>query len=176
MAHPDQPSVALTIAGSDSGGGAGIQADLKTFAAFGVHGLSAISALTAQSTTEVRSVFPIPASFVAEQIDTLVDDFRVDAVKTGMIADPETIEVVRARAQAHRWKLVMDPVMVAASGARLASEPVVRAMERLFPFATILTPNLDEVEVLLGSRPEDADAMAEAAKLLLERGPQAVLV
>jgi hydroxymethylpyrimidine/phosphomethylpyrimidine kinase len=166
----------MTIAGSDSGGGAGIQADLKTFAAHRVHGLSALSALTAQSTTEVRAVHPVSTEFVAAQVDTLADDFTIHAVKTGMIGEPETIELIVDRVARWSWPLVVDPVMVAASGDRLASDAVVEAFRRLIPRATVVTPNLDEVEVLLGWRPVDADGMARAGRALLQLGAQAVLV
>ncbi|HJL40887.1 MAG TPA: bifunctional hydroxymethylpyrimidine kinase/phosphomethylpyrimidine kinase, partial [Myxococcales bacterium LLY-WYZ-16_1] len=160
----------MTIAGSDSGGGAGIQADLKTFAAHRVHGLSALSALTAQSTTEVRAVHPVSTEFVAAQVDTLADDFTIHAVKTGMIGEPETIELILDRVARWSWPLVVDPVMVAASGDRLASDAVVEAFRRLIPRATVVTPNLDEVEVLLGWRPGDADGMARAGRALLQLG------
>lgn len=167
---------ALTVAGSDSGGGAGVQADLKTFAAHRVHGLTAVAALTAQSTTEVRSVHAVPASFVAEQIDVLADDFIIDVVKTGMIGDPDTIDVLVDRVRRHRWPLVVDPVMVASSGARLADRPVVHALVRLFAEAHIVTPNLDEVEVLLGFRPENPDDMVRAGQAILDRGARAALI
>lgn len=176
MASSEQPACALTIAGSDSGGGAGIQADLKAFAAFQVHGLSAISALTAQSTVEVRAVHPVPAAFVAQQIDTLTDDFRIDAVKTGMLADPATVQVILDRARSQGWKLVVDPVMVAASGARLVGPEVVRALTGLYSLAELVTPNLDEVEVLLGWRPRDAAEMERAGRQLLDHGPRAALI
>jgi len=176
MARDEQPACALTIAGSDSGGGAGIQADLKAFAALRVHGLSAISALTAQSTTEVRAVHPVPAAFVAQQIDTLVDDFRIDAVKTGMLADPATVEVILDRTRRLSWRLVVDPVMVAASGARLVGPEVVRALTGLYSLAELVTPNLDEVEVLLGWRPRDAKEMERAGRQLLDHGPRAALI
>jgi len=172
-----RPATALSIAGSDSGGGAGIQADLKTFAALKVHGLTAVAALTAQSTIEVREVFSVPASFVAAQLDTLTDDFTIDAVKTGMLADPETLTLVAERTRRHRWPLVVDPVMVAATGARLVGDEVVAAMRGLFRHATVVTPNLDEMEVLTGQRPRDADAMAKAAiALCREVGAGAVLL
>jgi hydroxymethylpyrimidine/phosphomethylpyrimidine kinase len=145
-------------------------------AALQVHGLSAITALTAQSTTEVRDVFPVPAAFVATQLDTLTDDFTIDAAKTGMIADPDAIEVVRERAARWGWRLVVDPVMVAATGARLVSDAVVERLASLFALATVVTPNLDEVEVLVGWRPIDPDGMERAGRELLARGSRAVLV
>ncbi|MEM1023343.1 MAG: bifunctional hydroxymethylpyrimidine kinase/phosphomethylpyrimidine kinase [Myxococcota bacterium] len=177
MSLPKRPATALTIAGSDSGGGAGIQADLKTFAALKVHGLSAIAALTAQSTTEVRDVLAVPANFVAAQLDTLVDDFPIDACKTGMIADPATIEVVAQRVEDHAWPLVVDPVMVAATGARLVNDEVVDGLRSLFRLATVVTPNLDEMEVLTGVRPRRPEEMADAALALCrEVGAGAVLL
>ncbi len=174
---PLRPATALSIAGSDSGGGAGLQADLKTFAALKVHGLTAVAALTAQSTTEVRDIFSVPAAFVAAQLDTLADDFAIDAVKTGMLADPETLALVAERTLRHRWPLVVDPVMVAASGARLVTDEVVAAMRDLFRRATVVTPNLDEMEVLTGQRPQRADEMAKAALALCrDSGAGAVLL
>ncbi|NLE48632.1 MAG: bifunctional hydroxymethylpyrimidine kinase/phosphomethylpyrimidine kinase [Sandaracinaceae bacterium] len=142
---------AMTIAGSDSGGGAGIQADLKTFAAFGVHGVSAIAALTAQNTLGVHAVHQPPLEFLRAQLDVLFDDFEIRAVKIGMLADAETIrlvaDVLRARRPA---SIVLDPVMIAASGARLLEDRAIEAMvEELLPLATILTPNFDEGLLLL---------------------------
>lgn len=168
--------MALTVAGSDSGGGAGIQADLKAFAAHRVHGLSALSALTAQSSVEVRAVYPVPTEFVAAQIDTLVDDFPIHAVKTGMIGEAETLRVVADRVRLGGWPLVVDPVMVASSGAKLASPSVVAAFRGLFELATVVTPNLDEVAVWLGHRPGSPEEMEQAGRELLGWGAQAVLV
>ncbi|MBK6684137.1 MAG: bifunctional hydroxymethylpyrimidine kinase/phosphomethylpyrimidine kinase [Deltaproteobacteria bacterium] len=169
--------IALTVAGSDSGGGAGIQADLKTFAALGTHGLSAITALTAQSTTEVRAIHEVPADFVRLQLETLGDDFRIDAAKTGMLASPSVIEEVALFFEARPIPLVVDPVMVASSGARLVGTAAAQVIvERLFPRAALITPNLDEVEILLGQRPQDVDEMTAAGRELLTLGPAAVLV
>lgn len=169
--------IALTVAGSDSGGGAGIQADLKTFAALGTHGLSAITALTAQSTTEVRAIHDVPADFVRLQLETLGDDFRIDAAKTGMLASVQVIEEVALFFEARPIPLVVDPVMVASSGARLVGTTAAQVIvERLFPRAALITPNLDEVEVLLGQRPKDVEEMTAAGRELLTLGPAAVLV
>lgn len=169
--------IALTVAGSDSGGGAGIQADLKAFAALGTHGLSAITALTAQSTTEVRAIHDVPADFVRAQLATVADDFRIDAAKTGMLASPEVIDVVAEFFEGRPIPLVVDPVMVASSGARLVAEAAVeRIVGRLFPRAALITPNLDEVAVLLGRRPTDVAEMEAAGRELLALGPVAVLV
>ena len=171
--------VALTIAGSDSGGGAGIQADLKTFAALGVYGTSAITALTAQNTLGVQGVFDVPADFVRRQLTSIFDDFEVGAVKIGMISRPDTIEVVadelaRRRAPA----IVLDPVMVATSGDRLTSDEAMRALRTvLFPLARLITPNIPEAAALLRSKPAETEAaMEEQARELLEFGPAAVLV
>ena len=146
---------ALTIAGSDSGGGAGIQADLKTFSALGVYGCSVIVALTAQNTRAVTAIHDVPAAFVTAQIDAVFSDIRVDAVKIGMLSRPETIAAVADGLL--RWKprhVVLDPVMVAKSGDRLLREEAVASLkERLLPLATLITPNLPEAAVLLG---EDA--------------------
>jgi hydroxymethylpyrimidine/phosphomethylpyrimidine kinase len=154
---------ALTIAGSDSGGGAGIQADLKAFAAAGAHGMSAIVALTAQNTTAVTAVHELPAEFVVAQLDAVFDDIGVDAVKTGMLYSRPIIEAVAAYLAERPVPLVVDPVMIASSGARLLEEDAVGALVRLlFPLATVVTPNLFEAIALvgdLGSRPKLAQAL-----------------
>jgi hydroxymethylpyrimidine/phosphomethylpyrimidine kinase len=141
----------LTIAGSDSGGGAGIQADLKAFAVAGCHGMSAIVALTAQNTTGVTAVHEVPPEFVRAQLETVFDDLGVDAAKTGMLFSAELIETVADFLAGHPVPLVVDPVMVASSGARLLREDAVATLvERLFPLATVITPNLPEAEALVG--------------------------
>jgi len=147
------PAVALTIAGSDSGGGAGLQADLKTFAALGVFGASAVTALTAQNTLGVRGVQPVPAAFVFAQVDAVLSDLDVRAVKTGMLATSEVVTAVAGLAAAGRLPhLVVDPVMVASSGDRLLEQAAERAyLELLLPHAAVLTPNLLEAQVLLGA-------------------------
>lgn len=146
---------ALTIAGSDSGGGAGTQADLKTFSALGVYGCSVIVALTAQNTKAVTAIHDVPADFVTAQIDAVFSDIRVDTVKIGMLSRPETIAAVADGLL--RWKprhVVLDPVMVAKSGDRLLREEAVASLkERLLPLATLITPNLPEAAVLLGEEP-----------------------
>ena len=140
---------ALTIAGSDSGGGAGIQADLKTFAALGVHGMSALTAITAQNTREVTMVHDIPVEMVREQIRVVVEDIGVDAVKTGMLHTSEIIVAVASELKRIDAPLVVDPVMVAKSGARLLREDAVKSLiDELIPLATVLTPNAGEAEVL----------------------------
>jgi hydroxymethylpyrimidine/phosphomethylpyrimidine kinase len=146
------PPVVLTIAGSDSGGGAGIQADLKTFAAFGVFGTSAITAVTAQNTAEVRVVHALPVEVVRAQIEAVLDDLPVAAVKTGMLATTEILELVATLANAGRLpNLVVDPVMVSSTGARLLDEEAERRYgQRLLPAATVFTPNLFEAGVLVG--------------------------
>src|SRR5690348_782874 len=134
---------ALTIAGSDSGGGAGIQADLKAFAAAGVHGMSAIVALTAQNTTGVTAVHEVPPEFVTAQLDAVFSDLGVDAAKTGMLFSRGAIDAVADYLEAHAVPLVVDPVMVASSGAKLLSDDAVETLvARLFPLATVVTPNL----------------------------------
>ena len=170
--------VALTIAGSDSGGGAGIQADLKTFAALGVHGTSAITAITAQNTLTVTAIQELPVALIRAQIDAIMDDLGPAAAKTGMLSSPEIIEAVAAAIEAHQIALlVVDPVMVAKGGARLLREEAVDALRRrLLPLAAVLTPNLPEAEVLLG-RPVASLAERElAARDLLALGPRAVVV
>jgi hydroxymethylpyrimidine/phosphomethylpyrimidine kinase len=171
--------VALTIAGSDSSGGAGIQADLKTFAAFGVYGASVITALTAQNTQGVRAIHPVPAAFVAAQMDAVFDDLDVKAVKIGMVAQLATIEAIAATLSrltpAH---VVLDPVMVATSGDRLLPSDAVSALLRdLFPLASLVTPNLPEAAALLGEPiATDAAAIANQGRRLMALGPQAVVI
>jgi hydroxymethylpyrimidine/phosphomethylpyrimidine kinase len=156
---------ALTIAGSDSGGGAGIQADLKAFAAAGVHGTTAIVALTAQNTVGVTAVHEVPPGFVRAQLDAVWGDIGVDAAKTGMLFSRAVIETVADWLEAHRVPLVVDPVMLASSGARLLEEDAVEALvRRLFPLATVVTPNLMEAQALAGrdgTRRELAEALVE---------------
>ena len=169
---------AMTVAGSDSGGGAGIQADLKTFAALGVFGTSAVTALTAQNTRGVLGVFPVTPEFVALQIDAIAKDIGADAVKTGMLANRGIIEVVAAKIAEHRLgPLVVDPVMVAKSGDPLL-EPQARdaLMDLLLPLAAVVTPNLPEAEVLCGFPVTDLDGMRRAARSIHNRGPRCVVV
>src|SRR5437763_16565343 len=140
---------AVTIAGSDSGGGAGVQADLKAFAAAGVHGMSAIVALTAQNTVGVIAVHELPTEFVTAQLDAVFSDLGVDAAKTGMLFSRPVIDAVADYLEAHRVPLVVDPVMVASSGAQLLEDDAVAALVgRLFPLATVVTPNLAEARAL----------------------------
>ncbi len=171
-------SCALTIAGSDSGGGAGIQADLRTFAAFGVHGLSAIAALTAQHTRGVTAVHVPPVDFLRAQIDACFDDFRIGAVKLGMLANAEVIHAVADALEFHAPDcIVLDPVMVATSGAKLLEGDALHALRtRLLPMATVLTPNIPEAELLLGHPIDNADTADDAARALLALGARAVLL
>ena len=168
----------LSIAGSDSGGGAGIQADLKTFAALGCYGMTAITALTAQNTQGVRGIHGVPAPFLAAQIDAVVEDIGVDAVKIGMLHSPEVVRVVAEAIGRHRLpNVVLDPVMVATSGDRLiAGETVGTLVRELFPLAAVVTPNLDEAGWLLGRTIEAEDALGAAADDLLALGARAVLL
>jgi len=162
----------LTIAGSDSGGGAGIQADLKAFAAAGCHGTSAIVALTAQNTTGVSAVHELPPAFVLAQLEAVFSDIGVDAAKTGMLFSAPIVATVGEYLAAHPVPLVVDPVMVASSGSRLLREDAVETLvTRLFPLAAVITPNLMEAEALVGSGPRD-----ELARRLHELGPAAVIV
>ena len=163
---------ALTIAGSDSGGGAGIQADLKAFAAAGAHGMSAIVALTAQNTTGVTAVHEVPAAFVVAQLEAVYSDLGVDAAKTGMLFSRRVIEAVAGFLDAHPTPLVVDPVLVASSGARLLEDDAVVALvELLFPLATVVTPNLFEARTLAGE-----GTRAELAERLVALGAPAALV
>jgi hydroxymethylpyrimidine/phosphomethylpyrimidine kinase len=178
MEHP----VALTIAGSDSGGGAGIQADLKTFVAFGVHGASAISCLTAQNPRRVLGVEPCSPRLLRLQIEAVFEEFPPAAVKTGMLFSAENIRVVanffqNRKSKTRDLKLVVDPVMVAASGARLlqpAAEKTLR--EKLLPLATLVTPNLDEAEILAGTKISSPEKMRAAAREIRSRYGCAVLL
>ncbi len=178
MTTPSSPVSALTIAGSDSGGGAGIQADLKTFAAHRVHGLCAIAALTAQHTRGVTAVEVPPPAFLRAQIDACFDDFDIAAVKIGMLANADMIQaVVKALDQHCPPHIVLDPVMVATSGAQLLANTAIDVLrKRLVPMATVITPNLHEAEFLLGRPIPDLDAMREACDALLDLGAGAVLL
>jgi hydroxymethylpyrimidine/phosphomethylpyrimidine kinase len=170
--------IALTIAGSDSGGGAGIQADLKTFQQFGVFGTSVIVALTAQNTRQVRAVESVPENMVTEQLTALAEDLPPAALKTGMLAEAALVRLVARAIRENGWgPLVVDPVMVASSGARLLSteaEEVVR--EDLLPLAALVTPNLDEAAILTGRVVHDAPTMERAGSTLLRFGAGAALV
>jgi hydroxymethylpyrimidine/phosphomethylpyrimidine kinase len=170
--------VVLTIAGSDSGGGAGIQADLKTFAALGVYGASAITAITAQNTQRVSDILELPPALVAAQIDAVVTDIGAAAVKTGMLANAAIIETVADRLREHGLEnVVVDPVMVAKSGDRLLREDAVAAMrERLLPLAMVVTPNLPEAEVLLGRPMGSWDDVREGARAFVAMGAKAVVM
>ena len=170
--------VALTIAGSDSGGGAGIQADLKTFAVLGVHGTSAITAITAQNTVGVTHVLELPTPLISEQIKVVVEDIGVQAAKTGMLSSAAIIAAVADAVTRHRIRnLVVDPVMVAKGGAKLLRDDAVAALrERMVPLAAVLTPNLPEAEVLLERRIQSLDERRQAACDLVAMGARAVVV
>ena len=168
----------LTIAGSDSGGGAGIQADLKTFAALGCYGMTAITALTAQNTTGVRSIHAVPPAMLRDQIDAVVEDIGVDAVKIGMLHSPEVVRTVAEAIERHGLqRVVLDPVMVATSGAVLIDNPAIAALvKELFGRAVLVTPNLDEAALLVGRRLSSEADMELAARELLAKGARAVLL
>jgi len=169
---------ALTIAGSDSGGGAGIQADLKTFSALGCYGMSVITAITAQNTHEVTALHAVPAEVITAQLDAVLSDIGTDAIKVGMLFSPEITEAVGAGLR--RWgagSIVVDPVMVSKSGDRLLTEPAVEALkEHVFPIAEVITPNLPEASALLGREVTTRGDMEPAARDLLETGARAVLL
>jgi hydroxymethylpyrimidine/phosphomethylpyrimidine kinase len=172
-------AIALTIAGSDSGGGAGIQADLKTFSALGVYGASVITALTAQNTKGVTGIHDVPPDFIAAQVDAVFSDLDVRAVKIGMLSQPAAIEAVGAGLD--RWKarnIVLDPVMVATSGDRLLRPEAIDVLKRvLIPRALVITPNLPEAAALLEAPLADSeDAMRRQAEALMTRGARAVLI
>ncbi|MCU0942288.1 MAG: bifunctional hydroxymethylpyrimidine kinase/phosphomethylpyrimidine kinase [Hydrogenophaga sp.] len=175
MNHP--PRV-LSIAGSDSGGGAGIQADLKTFEALGCFGMTAITAITAQNTCGVRAIHALPPSILAEQIDAVVEDIGVDAVKIGMLHDPAVVRVVAQAIHRHRLdRVVLDPVMVATSGDRLIADDTQAVLvTELFPRASVITPNLDEAGWLIGKPIGSAQELEAAARQLQAMGARAVLL
>ena len=168
----------LSIAGSDSGGGAGIQADLKTFAALGCYGMTAITALTAQNTLGVRAIHGVPPEMLREQIDAVVEDIGLDAVKIGMLHAPEIVKTVAEAIERHGLKkVVLDPVMVATSGAVLIENPAIAALVReLFWRAAVVTPNLDEASLLVGRPLDNEHDMQAAAQELLAMGAPAVLL
>ncbi len=164
----------LTIATSDSGGGAGIQADLKAFAAAGAHGMSALVALTAQNTTAVTAVHELPPDFIRAQLDAVFSDIGVDAAKTGMLFSRSIIETVAEFLEGHRVPLVVDPVLIASSGAQLLQDDAVETLVgRLFPLATVVTPNLPEAETLTGLQ---GSTRRELAERLVDLGAAAALV
>ena len=177
VSHPPPP-VALTIAGSDSSGGAGIQADLKTFHQWRVYGSTALTAVTAQNTMGVQEVHPLPRAIVAAQIDSVASDMFPKAVKTGMLADSGIVRTVAAALRRHRLdNYVLDPVMVATSGDRLLVPAAVEAVrDRLVPRAAIVTPNLPEAMILTGVRDRSLDGMDEAARILVAAGAGAAVV
>lgn len=168
----------LTIAGSDSGGGAGIQADLKTIAANGCYGLSVITALTAQNTLGVSGIHPVPLDFVAVQMDAVLSDIGADAVKIGMLFSPELIRTVAQGLVRHGVRtIVLDPVMIAQSGDRLLQDEAIDALKtELIPLATIITPNTPEASALLGREIATAEAVSEAARELMTLGCANVLI
>lgn len=178
MTTPKTP-IALTIAGSDSGGGAGIQADLKAFSAMGAYGASVLTALTAQNTTGVTAIHDVPGDFVTAQMDAVYSDLAVVATKIGMLSQRSIIEAVAAGIETHgAQQIVLDPVMVTTSGSLLLSEDAVESLKtRLLPMADLITPNLFEAAVLLGEEPakDKADMEAQAAQLL-EIGAKSVLL
>lgn len=168
----------LSIAGSDSGGGAGIQADLKTFSALGCYGMTAITALTAQNTQGVRAIHGVPPAMLADQIDAVVEDIGVDAVKVGMLHAPDIVQAVADAIDRHGLRqVVLDPVMIATSGAVLIGEDAVQALVRqLFSRCQVITPNLDEAGFLVGRTLRTEQDMQAAAAQLLEQGARAVLL
>jgi hydroxymethylpyrimidine/phosphomethylpyrimidine kinase len=174
---PRYPTI-LTIAGSDSGGGAGIQADLKTIAALGCYGASAITALTAQNTTGVRAIHPVPPEFLREQLEAVFEDLTIDAVKIGMI---NTVEVAMIITEIlDRFKpsfVVFDPVMVSTSGSKLIQDETVAILwQELFPRVNLITPNLDEGQILISGKIDSVDRMKEAAEQMVRLGCRAVLL
>ena len=177
-APPDSAPRALTIAGSDSGGGAGIQADLKTFAALGVYGTSAVTAVTAQNTVEVADWAAVPAALVARQVDAVLSDIGADTVKTGMLGDAAVVRAVAAALHAHGvTNLVIDPVMVSSSGTKLLEDGALAVLvDELFPLAAVVTPNVREAEALAGRAIASWDDARAAAGAIVERGARSVVI
>ena len=171
-------SMVLTIAGSDSGGGAGIQADLKTFSAIGCYGMSVITALTAQNTRGVTAIHAVPPAFAVEQIDAVLGDMGADAVKIGMLYSSELIEAVAAALKKHgARKIVLDPVMVAQSGDKLLQDDAVEAIKtHLMPLAEVVTPNMPEAEVLTGRTIQSRQDCVHAARALAGHGSRSILI
>ncbi|MGN6384765.1 MAG: bifunctional hydroxymethylpyrimidine kinase/phosphomethylpyrimidine kinase [Verrucomicrobiota bacterium] len=167
---------ALTIAGSDSGGGAGIQADLKTFAAFGVHGLSAITAVTAQNPGEVRNIQGIEPQVVKDQISAVIEAFKPSAIKTGMLFSAEITHEVARALESSKAMLVIDPVMISTSGALLLKKNAIEALVKFLPQASLLTPNLPEAEYLLKAKIRSHEAMRSAARELYQLHGAAILM
>ncbi|HJV45551.1 MAG TPA: bifunctional hydroxymethylpyrimidine kinase/phosphomethylpyrimidine kinase [Bacillota bacterium] len=169
---------ALTIAGSDSGGGAGIQADLKTFTARNVYGMSAITAITAQNTLGVQGVHVVPLEMIEKQIDMVIEDLGVDAVKTGMLGTSDVIELVAQKLKQHKvTRLVVDPVMIAKGGAKLLEDEAVASMiSQLIPLAAVITPNIPEAEVLTGRKITTVEDMVQAAKDIISMGARGVVI
>ncbi len=174
----DYKGRALTIAGSDSGGGAGIQADLKTFYAFGVYGMSVVTSVTSQNTMKISSIHDIPVNIVADQIDMVLEDIGADAVKTGMLSNKEIIEVVANRVERYGIdKLVVDPVIVAKSGDRLLREDAENTLiERLLPLTLVITPNVFEAEIFNGMRIKGLKDIRESARIIHQMGAKFVLL
>jgi hydroxymethylpyrimidine/phosphomethylpyrimidine kinase len=171
------PPRVLAVAGSDSGGGAGIQADLKTMLALGVHGMSVVTAVTAQNSTGVQGYWELPPEAVDAQLESVLDDIGVDAVKTGMLASPELVVVTAKRVREVDAPLVVDPVCVSKHGDPLIVDLAVSAIaDHLLPIATVVTPNLPEVERLTGVVVKDSEGQRKAAEALLALGPRWVLV
>ena len=169
---------ALTIAGSDSGGGAGIQADLKTFATFNVYGMSVLTTITAQNTLEVSAIHDIPPEIVAKQIEAVMDDIGTDATKTGMLSNSHLIETVAGKVREYRLeKLVTDPVMVAKGGRRLLQESAIATLvTKLLPLAFVLTPNIFEAEIISGMSVRSVRDAEKVAAIIFQKGPKYVLI
>jgi hydroxymethylpyrimidine/phosphomethylpyrimidine kinase len=177
-AQSSRPPTALTIAGSDSGGAAGLQADLKTFTALGVYGMSAVTAVTAQNSTAVAGILPVPAEFIAAQIDAVLSDYGADAVKTGFLGRSEIVAEVAGRLSPFQVAhLVVDPVLVNHRGEPMFATDVTRAyVERLFPLAELVTPNWREAALLVGMEVSEPADLEKAARQLFAAGPQWVLI
>jgi len=170
-------NVALTIAGSDSSGGAGIQADLKAFTALGVHGATVITCITAQSTKKVKEIHKLPVEIIESQIDTIIEDIKPDVVKTGMLYDQEIVNMVAKKIKQYRLKTVVDPVMIATSGDALSKNDFVKVLKnKLIPIAYMVTPNIHEANVLTGKKIKNINDAKKACKEIHELGSKYVLI
>jgi hydroxymethylpyrimidine/phosphomethylpyrimidine kinase len=169
---------ALTIAGSDSGGGAGIQADIKTFQELNVYGMSVLTAITAQNTLGVQGVYPVPLDAIERQLESIADDLVPQSVKTGMLFNSEVIEIVAESLSKHDWhNVVVDPVMVAKGGSPLLHREAIEALrEKLIPLSTVITPNIPEAEVITGMKIDSMEKRKAAARAIIDLGAQSVVI
>jgi hydroxymethylpyrimidine kinase/phosphomethylpyrimidine kinase len=173
----ERKKIALTIAGSDSSAGAGIQADLKTFSALKIYGISVITAITAQNTVKISKVFQVPSEIIEAQLDLVIEDFSIDAVKTGMLVSSEVIELIADKLTPLKVPLVVDPIIQAGTGRKLLENSAINSLiSTLFPIATIITPNIYEAETFSGIKLNNESDLMRAGKKMIQQGAQAVLI